>query len=263
MLALEGFFVGGWPDSAIAISDERFAATKKGQKAAAKTAKAETKLAKTNAGGASQDTDVFEAEDGMTPDGLGFENPVAEELVFEQESEPTSDGAVSPRARTVADGAMSPRLTAAEAAALKDFAESYDRDYIRSVHSSLLVVFQKQRDNHHTMAAFQDLIRKKFPPKDHLEALHAIADGVPPEVVNAILWLWCNGVGAPLEIAKQMVDFDKFMGGHEHIVDLTVRSAAGVAKTDKVGKSDPYVVVKSGSNRNQAEEVGQTANPCS
>lgn len=148
-----------------------------------------------------------------------MDNPIAEG--FDEGEE--NSGAMSPRS----DGDMSPRLTAAEAAQLKSFAENYQADYIKSVHSSLICIFGKQRDDFHTLSTFQDLITKQWPKPEQLQALYSLAQNVPPEVVDAVLWLWCGGQGVPLEVNRYMVNFDAYMSGHEHYIDCTVKSAKG------------------------------------
>ena len=56
--ALECFFVGGWPESALELEAEQFAATKKGQKLAKKAANVEKKEGKKAAKAEKQDAKV-------------------------------------------------------------------------------------------------------------------------------------------------------------------------------------------------------------
>eukprot|EP01050_Picozoa_sp_SAG11_P012133 SAG11_NODE_1331_length_5186_cov_3.907608_4_plen_336_part_00 len=48
-----------------------------------------------------------------------------------------------------------------------------------------------------TLSALQTLKLKRWPSDDQREALYKLAPDIEKEVFDSVLWLWCNGAGAP------------------------------------------------------------------
>ena len=240
--ALDALFVGGWPDSAIEQFENPAPKSKGSVPKKSKGGKKEDEGGGADADGGMSfenpvaeeveevEEEVEEEEDndeqiGNDNDEKGGEEGGGAEADAEggaeTETEPeATDGDVTATESELVigvpgeledgendDGAKSPNTMEME---LRKFAAEFSPDHIMATTNSLVGLLLRQREHVGTISAFQSLIEKTYPSPAELEALHVIADmqGIDPEVVEAVSWLWCNGQGAPEEVSMQMVDWD-------------------------------------------------------
>eukprot|EP01052_Picozoa_sp_SAG31_P013748 SAG31_NODE_835_length_11646_cov_11.142201_8_plen_1125_part_00 len=170
-----------------------------------------------------------------------------------------NDGTVYVDPTVYVDKYTHERLDDAQEAAVREMASEYQPDYIKSADTSLICLLVNQRDNIHTFSAVQAMTNHVWPNPQELRALHAVAAAdVPEDIIDTMIWMWCNGRNVPENVTMQMVNFEQHIEHCLHRLDLTIKSAEGLPNVDKLGKTDAYVKVFFDDGANGEKEVGET-----